>query len=121
VFIHEADDLATFRMYTSQLIINGTATQRQIASAFGVPVVTVKRMVKRYRQNGPEGFYQPAVPKRGHKLTPELLVQAQGMLDQGQGVPAISQQLGVLKTTLHKAIASGRLKAPIKKKRAAEP
>ena len=116
VFIHQADDLATFRMFTSQLIINGTATQGQIVRAFGVPLVTVKRAVKRYRQAGPEAFYKPAARKRGSTLTPERLVQALGMLDQGLGVPAISQQLGVLKTTLHKAIDDGRLKVPVKKR-----
>ena len=37
-------------------------------------------------------------------------------LDEGQGVPAISKQTGVMKSTLHKAIDDGRLKAPAKKK-----
>ncbi|MBV8224055.1 MAG: hypothetical protein JO232_02565 [Verrucomicrobia bacterium] len=41
-----------FLMYTSQLVINGTATQAQIARAFGVPLVTVKRYVKLHRQGG---------------------------------------------------------------------
>jgi hypothetical protein len=35
VFTHEAEDLASFRLFTSQLIINGTATQGQIVRAFG--------------------------------------------------------------------------------------
>jgi hypothetical protein len=43
VFVHEDKDLATFRMFSSQLVINGNATQAQIARAFGVPLVTVKR------------------------------------------------------------------------------
>ena len=30
-------------LFTSQLIINGTATQGQIVRAFGVPLTTVKR------------------------------------------------------------------------------
>ena len=44
VFIHDQEDLATFRMFSSQLVINGNATQAQIARAFGVPLVTVKSM-----------------------------------------------------------------------------
>ena len=116
VFTHEAGDVATFRMYTTQLIINGTASQGEIVRAFGVPLVTVKRCVKRYRQQGPKGFYKPAAPKTGSRLTPERLVEVQAMLDEGQGVPAISKQTGVMKSTLHKAIDDGRLKAPAKKK-----
>jgi hypothetical protein len=43
VFVHDKDDLATFRLFSSQLVINGNATQAEIARAFRVPLVTVKR------------------------------------------------------------------------------
>jgi hypothetical protein len=62
VFIHDKEDLATFRLFSSQLVINGNATQAQIARAFGVPLVTVKRYVKLYRQEGTAAFFAP--PKR---------------------------------------------------------
>jgi hypothetical protein len=42
VFVHEERDLATFRMFTSQLAINGDVTQAQISRSFGVPLVTVE-------------------------------------------------------------------------------
>ena len=118
VYMHPAEDLGAFRFYTSQLIINGTASQRQIVEAFGVPLVTVKRCVKRLREQGAGAFFKPAVRRHGSKLTPEVLAQAQGLLDEGRSVPAISQELGVLKSTLHKAIDDGRLKRSVKKKKA---
>ncbi len=117
VFTHEEKDLGSFRLYTSQLIINGTASQRQIVEAFGVPLVTVKRCVKRLRQKGAEAFFKVSERKGGSKLTTERLAQAQRLLDQGCSVPEISQEMGVLKTTLHKAIDDGRLKRASKKKR----
>jgi transposase len=117
VFMHAQEDVGAFRLYTSQLIVNGTASQRQIVEAFGVPLVTVKRCVKRLRERGPGAFFKPAQRKAGSKLTPERLVQAQQLLDLGRSVPAISQELEVLKTTLHKAIDDGRLKQRTKKKR----
>ena len=46
VYQHDQEDLRTFRMWTSQLIANGTVRQRDIARAFGVPLATVKRYVK---------------------------------------------------------------------------
>ncbi len=61
-------------------------------------------------------FFKPAAKRQGHRLTPERLAQAQGLLDQGRSVPQISAQMGVLASTLHKAIDHGRLKQ-IKKKR----
>ncbi len=49
--INDCEDLQTFRFFSSQLVINGNATQSQIAQAFGVPLVTVKRYVKLYRKH----------------------------------------------------------------------
>ncbi len=116
VFTHAHDDLAAFRLFTSQLIINGTATGGQIRRAFGVPKVAVQRAVAKYRAGGSAMFFAPPRPRQGRKLTPTVLSQVQGLLDQGQSVPAISEQTGVLANTIHKAIRAGRLRAAIKKK-----
>ena len=62
VFIHECEDLAAFRLFSSQLVINGNASQSEISRAFGVPLVTVKRYVKLYRAGGPRAFF--AAPSR---------------------------------------------------------
>lgn len=96
------------------------ATQVEIVRAFGVPLVTVKRYVKVYREHGPKGFFEPAGKRKGHKLTPEVLAQAQALLDQGCETPEVSRQLGVLTNTLHKAIRAGRLR-PVAKKRCSSP
>ncbi len=116
VFTHEVEDLAAFRFFTTQLIINGTASQSQIAKAFGVPLTTIKRCCQRYRkQGGAAAFFKPAARKKGKRLTPERLVEVQGLLHQGQSVPEISRVTGLLASTLHKAIDDGRLQQ-IKKK-----
>lgn len=116
VFTHGVDDLASFRFFTTQLIVNGTASQSQIAKAFGVPLRTVKRYCRQFRQQGAKAFFKPPVRRQGHRLTLELLAEVQRLLDQGQSVPTISQQTGLLATTLHKAIDQGRL-TQLKKKR----
>ena len=109
LFTHEQDDLAAFRMFSTQLIVNGTARQGQIAQTFGLPLTTVKRCVKKFRERGWKAFYHAPAKRQGRRLNPERLAQAQRWLDQGQRVPALSAELGVLASTLHKAIASGRL------------
>ncbi len=115
VFTHEVDDLASFRFYTTQLIVNGTVTQEQIVKSFGVPLTTVKRYCRQYREQGAGSFYKGGQRRRGHRLTPERLVEVQKMLDEGQSVSKIAEVTGLLSTTLHKAIDHGRLKQ-IKKK-----
>jgi hypothetical protein len=110
VFSHPADDLASFRFFTSQLIANGSASQGQVARAFGVPLVTVKRACKKLREAGAAGFFRPVVPREGHRLTTARLAEAQALLDVGLAVPDVGARLGVLADTLRKAIGAGRLK-----------
>jgi len=110
VFTHAASDLASFRLFTTQLIVNGTASQGDIVKAFGVPITTVKRCCKRYRENGASAFYKAPERREGRRLNIQRLAQAQALLDEGLGVPEITRQLSILPTTLHKAIDDGRLK-----------
>ncbi len=110
VFVHEEADLRSFRMFTTQLIINGTVSQAEVVRAFHVPSVTVKRYVKLYRQRGTEGFFQPAPRREGRRLNDEALKRAQRLLEEGWNIPQIAQELGILATTLHKAVGDGRLR-----------
>ena len=116
VFAHDTDDIQGFRMFTSQLIANGTAKTQEIVKTFGVPLITVKRYVRVYREQGSEGFY---VAKPRHSsasvLKGDVLEQAQQRLEQGHSIPAIARELQILPNTLHKAVRSGRLRAPQKK------
>ena len=116
VFQHDEKDLRSFRMFTSQLIVNGTAKQNDIVRAFGVPLITVKRAVKLYRERGAEGFFQ-AKPRKvsGRVLKDEVLKKAQSLLEAGRSVPEVAAELGVLANTLHKAIRAKRLPAAQKK------
>jgi transposase len=116
VFTHRVDDLGTFRFFTCQLIANGTVSQAQIAEAFGVPLITVKRYCRLFREQGPAAFYQRPPRQRGHRLTPERVAEVQGLLEEGLSVPEISSRTGLLSTTLYKAIKQGRL-SPQKKSR----
>lgn len=116
VFQHGDKDLKSFRMFTSQLIANGTVRQRDIVRAFGVPLATVKRYMKVHRQHGAAGFFQQPGRRSATVLTAEVKQQAQALLDEGKSVPEVSGEIGVAGNTLHKAIQAGRLHA-FKKKR----
>ena len=116
VFTHDEKDLATFRLFTSQLIVNGNASQAEIARAFGVPLVTVKRYVKLLRHGGSKAFFAPPKKRWGRRLTPEVLPQVQALLDAGVALPQVAEQVGILPNTLHKAMRDGRLRREIKKK-----
>jgi transposase-like protein len=116
VYQHGEKDLKSFRMYTSQLIANGTVRQRDIARAFGVPLATVKRYLKVHRQQGPAGFFRQPRRRSATVLTPEVKQRAQELLDEGKSIPEVSSGTGVASNTLHKAVQAGRLHATKKKR-----
>ena len=109
VFQHDQTDLKSFRMFTSQLIANGTVRQRDIVRAFGVPLATVKRYMKVHREQATAGFFRPPRRRSASVLTPEVKQRAQALLDDGASVPKVSLAVGVAGNTLHKAIRAGRL------------
>jgi hypothetical protein len=117
VFHHDEEDVRSFRMFTSQMIINGTVKPKEIVKAFGVPSITVKRYVKVFREQGAQGFYETKSRQNSASvLKGEVLERARAMLEQGRSVPDVACELEVLANTLHKAIRAGRLPAPQKKR-----
>jgi transposase len=110
VFQHGEQDVRSFRMFTSQMIEGGTVKPQEIVKTFGVPMITVKRYVKLYRDRGSQGFYA-AKPRHSSAsvLKGETLAQAQQLLAEGRSVPEVAAALNVLANTLHKAIRAGRL------------
>jgi transposase len=116
VFQHAEGDVQSFRMFTSQMIAGGTVKPGEIVKTFGVPMITVKRYVKLYRDHGIRGFYE-AKPRHSSAsvLKGEVLEQAQRLLDEGRSVPEVAEELKVMANTLHKAIRAGRLRGGPKK------
>jgi transposase len=116
VFHHEEIDVESFRMFTSQMIVNGTVKPKEIVKAFGVPAVTVKRYVKVFRERGAKGFYESKVRKSSASvLKGEALERSRTLLEQGWSVPEVAGEVNILANTLHKAIRAGRLPTPPKK------
>lgn len=109
VFIHEAKDVATFRMITAQFCVNGNAKQAEIVRAFGVTPISVKRSVKKYREEGPRAFYVKKPGRGASILTEKVLSEAQKLLDDECSTSEISEQLNLKENTIIKAILAGKL------------
>jgi hypothetical protein len=88
VFQHEEQDVQSFRLFTSQTIAGGTVKPKEIVRTFGVPMVTVKRYMKLYRDCGSKGFYG-VKPRHSSAsvLKGAVLEQAQRLLDEGRSMP----------------------------------
>jgi len=109
VFTHDETDMKTFRMITSQFHLNGHATQAEIARAFGVTLISVKRSVKLYREKGIKGFYEQRNGRGASVLTEEVLAKIQLLLNDGIAVKDIALQMDIKKDTIRKAIQANRL------------
>ncbi|MCK5711291.1 MAG: helix-turn-helix domain-containing protein [Hyphomicrobiaceae bacterium] len=110
LFSHPQDDKASFRMFTSQLYIDGNCKQSEIVKAFGVTSISVKRAVKKYREGGPAAFFQsPHTRRQPRILTDEVVRTAQSLLDEGMTRSDIANELNIKSDTLYRAIRSGKL------------
>ena len=116
VFTHDENDDASFQMITAQFYTNGYVKQMDIVRAFGVTPISVKRAVKRFKEEGVQGFYAEKKTRGAVVLTDEVLLQAQRLLSEGQESYDVADQLGVKRDTLSKAIRAGRLHRIAKKK-----
>jgi transposase len=109
VFTHAEDDQKSFKMFVSQLYINGSCKQSEIVRAFGVSPISVKRWVKKYRQGGVEAFFSKPKKRKPRVMTPEIITKAQEFLDEGRNRSWIAKELNLKPDTLYQAVRSGRL------------
>jgi hypothetical protein len=109
MFHHAEDDLPSFRMFTSQLIDMGVARQVDIVDAFGVPLPTVKRYLKLFRDYGPKEFFADPKRRSAAVLKDDLRQAVEQLIEEGRSVPEVAEATGVKANTLHKAIRAGRL------------
>jgi hypothetical protein len=112
IFHHHIEDIKSFHMIVSQFYVNGVATQSEIAKAFGVSKISLKRAAKIYREKGISGFYEPRKNGGGARvLTPEVTQEIQSLLDLGKTPNQIAKELKLkCADTIQKAITSGKLK-----------
>lgn len=115
IYSHAQDDRASFRFISALLHVTCGAKQADLARAFGIPQINVKRAVKLYRASGSAGFFAARVYRGAGVLTVPVMAQAQTQLDAGTSPRAVAALLEIKPDTLIKAIRAGRLRAPVKK------
>lgn len=114
IFQHVKDDIRTHRLIMAQLYINGTAKQTELAKAFGINVIVIKRAVALYRDKGVSGFFEKKRRGGPRIFTPGVLEIIQAKLDEGIQVSDIAEEIKIKLDTIKKAIQDGRLKRPPK-------
>ena len=112
VFEHGEEDRASFRMFSAQLVCQGSCRPSEIIQTFGVSKNSVKRSVKKYRDEGIESFFRPRRRRSSNVLTPEVVARAQELLYRGGSPSEVADELEIKRDTLRKAINQGRIQGP---------
>ena len=115
IFQHHEKDYASFRMITSQMAVMGVVRQAEIARAFGVTTISVKRWVKRYREEGASGFYKERGKRGSTVLTSDVIKLIEARLQDGEEVQEIAESMSIKAGTIGKAIRQGRIRGTKKK------
>ncbi|MDP3913283.1 MAG: helix-turn-helix domain-containing protein [Bacteroidota bacterium] len=113
VFQHQENDYLSFHLFTSQLVVNGNCKQSEIVKAFNISAISVKRWVKKFREQGSESFFIKKHSKKKIVLTPEKILEIQELSRQGFDIPEISSRSNIKVNTLQKAIRSGQILMPV--------
>ena len=112
IFEHAEGDRKAFRMFTAQLCGQGVVKQAHVMRAFGVSRSSLLRSVDTYRRHGIEGFYQQRRVRGAPVMTPEVIQQAEHLLEEGHSKAEAARRLNVAYDTLRKAIDQGRVQMP---------
>ena len=115
IYTHAQEERSSFRFVSALLHVTCGAKQADIARAFGIPKINIKRAVKLYRASGTAGFFEPRTTRGAAVLTEPVLAQAQSHLDAGLSPREVAAQMQLKADTLIKAVRCGRLRAPLKK------
>jgi hypothetical protein len=81
VFVHEKSALSTFRLFSTQLVINGNATQAEIFSSIRGAAGNGQTLCEALP--GAAAFFAPAKKRSASKLTEQVSQVAQGYWTRG--------------------------------------
>jgi len=106
---HRLDDTDTYRYMIGFMHAQNGIPQAVLARATGFHANSVMNYVSIYRSGGIRDFYSPIRVRGASVLVPEVLNHCQELLDQGLSRLEVSEEMGIKKNTLGKAIRDGRL------------
>ena len=111
IFCHSKDDMNNYRYITGNLVATGLCTPIEIARTLGVSNRNIQRYAKALREKGSNWFFnRPDNRGSCHKLTDEILAQAQKMIADFYSVNDVAKLLGVTEGALRYHIKKGTIK-----------
>lgn len=111
IYCHSTEDLNSYRYITANLVVANLCKPIELANALGVSNRNIQRYSKALREKGSDWFFNHE--KKGgnaHKLTDNMLQEAQKLIDNFYSVVDIARLLGVTEGALRYHIKKGNIK-----------
>jgi predicted transcriptional regulator len=103
--------LNSYRYITAELVVTGLCSPSEISRALGVSSRNIQRYAKALREQGPEWFFNREEKRgRAHKLTDDVLKEAQQLIDKFYSVKDVAMLIGVTEGALRYHIKKGNIK-----------
>jgi len=111
IFCHKQEDITAYRYICGNLVFNKLCTAVDLTKALGVNRRNIERYGAAIREHG-SGHYLKKKDRRGqcHTMTPEILEEAQKLLDSGKSQLKTAKTLGVSESSIRGHIKKGNLK-----------
>ena len=111
IYCHQKNDLNSYRFIIANLVVTGLCSPIELARALGVSNRNMQRYAKTLREKGTDWFFNKE-EKRGdaHKLTDEMLAEAQKLISKFYSVVDVAKLLGVTEGALRYHITKGTIK-----------
>lgn len=113
IFFAQQDDRISIRLAAVTVVENGWAKSGQLAEALGLDRSTVYRDRRKFQEKGVEGLApKRRGPKGAHTLTPEVIAEAEKLLDRGFSICETAANVGVSDRGLRHGMARGLVRRP---------
>lgn len=112
IYTHEVEDRRSFRYITSNFVLQGLCTRKDISIACNVTYDSVKKNVQKLKKEGVEGFFQQT-PRTGGgniKIIGNVQKSIQEKLNNHQSVLSIAKEESLSEGAIRAAIKRGTLK-----------
>ena len=109
---HPAGDVRSTHLRIARFHLTAGISQTTLAEAFGVSRSTVKRAVRRYRNEGADAFFEPRRGRGRTVVDAPKAKQAHELLAQGMSARAAARQLAISPSTFHENLRAGVIVKP---------
>lgn len=111
IFCHAESDLRSYRYILGNVVEMRLCKCGELSKALGIPVRTVQRYAKTFREKGSDWYFHREEKRGGYnKLDEQSMDKAQQLLDQFIPVAQVARDLGVTEGAIRYHQRTGRLK-----------